>query len=223
MFNWVRGMAKVIALAVASAVTACAGAQGVAPAQAAAAAQTGAPTQADVAQRAAAVPTDYLIGPGDQLQIFVWDHPDLTTNVQVRPDGKISTPLVEDLQAAGKTPTQLGREVERTLAEYVRSPVVTVIVQGFVGDTGQQIRVVGQAVQPKAVHYRQGMTVLDVMIEVGGLSQFAAGNRARIVRVVNGKETEIRVKLESLLNDGRIKENVKMLPGDVLVIPQSVL
>ncbi len=164
----------------------------------------------------------YLIGPGDLLRIFVWDHKDLSTDVQVRPDGKISTPLVEDLQAAGKTPTNLGRDIEKALKQYVRTPVVTVIVQGFVGETRQQIRVVGQAVQPKALQYRQGMTLLDTMIAVGGLSDYAAGNRAEIVRTINGKETEIRVRLGDLLNNGDIKQNIRMMPGDVLIIPQSV-
>jgi polysaccharide biosynthesis/export protein len=183
-------------------------------------AQTATPTGA---QTAAAVPADYRIGPGDSLQIFVWDHADLTTNVQVRPDGKISTPLVEDLQAAGQTPTALAREVERVLAKFVRSPVVTVIVTGFVGEAAQQIRVVGQAAQPKAIQYRQGMSVLDVMIEVGGLAEFAAGNRARITRNVDGKTTEIRVRLNDLMNDGKTKEDIPMMPGDVLIIPRSVL
>jgi len=169
-----------------------------------------------------AVSPEYLVGPGDQLQIFVWDHADLTTNVLVRPDGKISTPLVEDLQASGKSPTALAREIERVLSQYVRSPVVTVIVQGFVGEAQQQIRVVGQAAQPRALQYRQGITVLDVIIEVGGLSQGAAGNRAKIVRNSNGTATEIRVRLNDLLNDGRIEENVRMMPGDVLIIPQSM-
>jgi polysaccharide export outer membrane protein len=167
--------------------------------------------------------SDYLIGPGDSLQIFVWDHADLSATVQVRPDGKISTPLVEDLQAAGKPPTVLARNVEEVLAKYVRSPVVTVIVQGFVGASDQQVRVVGQAVTPKALQYRQGMTVLDVMIDVGGLSEFAAGNRAKIIRTTDGKKTEIRVRLKDLLNDGRVEENVEMQPGDVLIIPESVL
>jgi len=165
----------------------------------------------------------YLVGPGDALQVFVWDHADLTTTVGVRPDGRISTPLVEDLQAAGKSPTQLARDIEGGLSQYVRSPVVTVIVQSFVGETGQQIRVVGQAVKPRALQYRQGMTVLDVVIEVGGLSEFAAGNRARVVRNVNGAPTEIRVRLDDLLNDGRIDQNIRMFPGDVLIIPQSAL
>lgn len=169
-----------------------------------------------------AQPTPYLVGPGDTLQIFVWDHPDLTTTVQVRPDGMISTPLVEDLQAAGKAPTELARDIERVLGEYVRSPVVTVIVQGFVGETQQQVRVVGQAVAPKALQYRQGMTVLDVVIEVGGLSEFAAGNRARIVRNVDGRPREIRVRLGDLLNEGRIDQNLRMMPGDVLIIPESI-
>ena len=167
--------------------------------------------------------SQYLVGPGDSLQVFVWDHVDLTTVVQVRPDGRISTPLVEDLQAAGKSPTELARDIEKVLGQYVRAPVVTVIVQTFVGESGQQVRVVGQAVGPKALQYRQGMRVLDVVIEAGGLSQFAAGNRARIVRPVGGKLTEIRVRLDDLLNKGRIDQNVPILPGDVLIIPQSRL
>ena len=166
-------------------------------------------------------PSPYLVGPGDSLQIFVWDQADLTTTVQVRPDGRISTPLVEDLQAAGKSPTELARDIEAVLAEYVRSPVVTVIVQNFVGETAQQVRVVGQAVEPRALQYRQGMTVLDVVIEVGGLSEFAAGNRARIVRNMNGEQAEIRVRLDDLLNEGSIDQNVRMMPGDVLIIPES--
>jgi len=164
---------------------------------------------------------EYRIGPGDGVQIFVWDHADLSTSVQVRPDGRISTPLVEDLQAAGKTPTELARDIEAVLSEYVRSPVVTVIMQGFQGEAAQQVRVVGQAAEPAAVPYRQGMTVLDVMIEVGGLSEFAAGNRSKIVRKVDGESVEIRVRLDDLLNDGRIQENIRVLPGDVLIIPES--
>ncbi len=176
---------------------------------------------ADVSQADAVRNGEYRIGPGDTLEIFVWDHQDLSIGVQVRPDGKISTPLVEDLQAAGQTPTELARDIEVVLLDYVRSPVVTVIMQGFVGEGRQQIRVVGQAVAPKALQYRQGMTVLDVMIEVGGLSEFAAGNRAKIIRKLNGEQIEIRVRLDDLLNDGRIDQNVDMLPGDVLIIPES--
>ncbi len=211
MFSRILATALVLALAVGAGCTA--------EMPLAAQAKTATPAPS----KAAADSTDYLIGPGDQLQIFVWDHGDLTTNVQVRPDGKISTPLVEDLQAAGQSPTALAREVERVLGTYVRSPVVTVIVQGFVGEAARQIRVVGQAAQPKAIQYRQDMTVLDVMIEVGGLAEFAAGNRARITRNVNGKATEIRVRLNDLMNGGRIKENIRMMPGDVLIIPRSVL
>ncbi len=176
---------------------------------------------ADIPEIAAATPEDYSIGPGDSLQIFVWDHQDLSTGVQVRPDGKISTPLVEDLQAAGRTPTQLARDIEGALSEYVRTPVVTVIMQGFVGEQALQVRVVGQAASPQALQYRQGMTVLDVMIQVGGLSEFAAGNRAKIVRRSASGESEIKVRLENLINDGDISENVEMRPGDILVIPQS--
>ncbi len=163
----------------------------------------------------------YGIGPGDSLQIFVWDHADLSTIVQVRPDGRISTPLVEDLQAAGRTPTQLARDIEGVLKEYVRTPVVTVIMQGFVGEGAQQIRVVGQAASPQALQFRQGMTLLDVMIEVGGLSEFAAGNRGKIIRKTGDGEVEIKVRLKDLLNDGDISENVNIRPGDVLIIPQS--
>ena len=163
----------------------------------------------------------YAIGPGDSLQIFVWDHEDLSTEVLVRPDGKISTPLVEDLQAAGKSPTELARDIEVMLSDYVRSPVVTVIMQGFVGDSEQQIRVVGQAIEPKALQYRQGMTVLDVIIEVGGLAEFAAGNRAKSIRMTDDGEIEVRVKLDDLINDGRTDQNVEMQPGDVLIIPES--
>jgi len=165
---------------------------------------------------------NYVIGPGDGLQVFVWGHDDLTTTVQVRPDGEISTPLVEDMRAAGKTPTVLARDIETVLAEYVRSPTVTIIVQSFVGEYARQIRVVGQATEPQALSYRNGMTVLDVMIEVGGLSEFASGNRSRIVRRENGQETTIKVRLNDLLNKGDMDQNVRMMPGDVLIIPESV-
>ena len=177
---------------------------------------------ADINAQATDSAGEYQIGPGDALQIFVWDHADLSTDVQVRPDGMISTPLVEDLVAAGRTPTELAREIERILSEYVRSPVVTVIMQSFVGRPDQQIRVVGQAVEPQSLQFKQGMTVLDVMIVVGGLSEFAAGNRSKIVRNVNGKKLEIRVRLDDLLNEGAIEQNISVLPGDVLIIPESV-
>lgn len=165
---------------------------------------------------------DYIIGPGDGLQVFVWGHDDLSTNVQVRPDGAISTPLVEDMIAAGKTPTQLARAIEERLSEYVRSPTVTVIVQEFVGEYARQIRVVGQATEPQALNYRNGMTLLDVMIQVGGLSEFASGNRAKIVRRKGGEEVSIRVRVDDLLNKGDMEQNVRMMPGDVLIIPESI-
>jgi polysaccharide export outer membrane protein len=165
---------------------------------------------------------DYVIGPGDGLQVFVWGHEDLTATVTVRPDGEISTPLVEDMRAAGKTPTELARAVEIVLADYVRSPTVTIIVEQFVGEYNRQVRVVGQAAEPQALSYRNGMTLLDVMIEVGGLAEFASGNKAKIVRVQDGEEVIIRVRINDLLNKGRMDQNVRMMPGDVLIIPESV-
>lgn len=164
----------------------------------------------------------YLIGPGDTLQVFVWRQPDLSVTVPVRPDGRISTPLVEDMVAVGKTPTELAREMESALSEYIRSPEVNVIVQGFVGTFGGQIRVLGQVTQPKAVPYREHMTLLDVMIEVGGLTRFAAGNRSRVVRSVDGRSEETRVRLADLLERGRMEENMVMRPGDVVIIPDAV-
>jgi len=172
---------------------------------------------------ATAVEQDYVIGPGDALQVFVWGHDDLTSTVQVRPDGEISTPLVEDMRAAGRTPTELAREVETVLEEYVRSPTVTIIVQQFVGEYERQIRVVGQAAEPQALAYRNGMTLLDVMIAVGGLSEFASGNKAKIVRrPPGGEEIVINVRISDLLNKGDMQQNVRVLPGDVLIIPESM-
>ncbi|HNP35718.1 MAG TPA: polysaccharide export protein [Woeseiaceae bacterium] len=165
---------------------------------------------------------NYVIGAGDVLQVFVWGHDDLSTEVSVRPDGYISTPLVEDMQAAGRTPTELARAVEARLGEYVRSPTVTIIVQTFVGEYDQQIRVVGQAAEPKSLNYRAGMTLLDVMIAVGGLSELSAGNRAKVIRKENGLEKTIKVRLEDLLNKGDMRQNIRMKPGDVLIIPESI-
>ena len=164
---------------------------------------------------------DYLIGPGDQVEIFVWRNPELSLTLPVRPDGRISVPLIEDLSAAGKTPTALARDIESVLKQYVQDPIVTVIVTGFVGPFDQQVRVVGEATEPQALSYRERMTVLDVMISVGGLTEFAAGNRAVVVRQVDGAEQAFRVRLDDLLRDGDVSANVAMLPGDVLIIPQS--
>ena len=164
----------------------------------------------------------YIIGPGDSLEIFVRDNPTLSTSVPVRPDGRISIPLVQSIVAAGKTPDELAGDLEKDLSRYIRTPLVTVIVKGFVGAYSQQVRVVGQAATPKAVPYRSGMTVLDVMIDVGGLTKFAAGNRATIVRhLPDGKEQTLPVRLGELMN-GAIKDNVVMRPGDILIIPQSL-
>ena len=168
-----------------------------------------------------AAQTEYRIGPGDNLQVFVWNHPELTVTVPVRPDGLISTPLVENMKAEGKTPSQLSRDMETALAEYVRSPTVNVIVTQFVGAYGDQIRVVGQAQKPQSLPYRANMTVLDVMIAVGGLAEFASGNRAVIVRQDGGQQLRIPVRLSDLMNDGDIGANVVMRPGDVLIIPES--
>jgi polysaccharide biosynthesis/export protein len=164
---------------------------------------------------------DYIIGPGDTLQIFVWRNPELSVQVPVRPDGKISTPLVEDMVAVGKTPPQLARDMEGVLGEYVRSPKVNIIVT-TAASAFSLVKVVGQVAHPQALPYREGMTALDAVLEVGGLGQFASGNRARIVRMVNGKETVIHVKLEDLMNNGDVHENVPLKPGDVLVVPQSL-
>jgi polysaccharide export outer membrane protein len=163
----------------------------------------------------------YIIGPGDALNIFVWRNQDLTTTVTVRPDGRISVPLIEDLPAAGKTPTELARDIERRLGRFVRDPVVTVIMSGFVGPYSQQIRVVGEATRPQALPYRENMSIMDVMIQVGGLTQFASGNRTVIIRRVEGRQVSYRVRLDDLLKDGDITANVNVLPGDVVVIPQS--
>lgn len=163
----------------------------------------------------------YLIGPGDQLSIFVWGNQELSTQVEVRPDGLISTPLVEDLQASGKTPTELARSLEKELSKFVKNPKVTVSISHFVGQYTEQVRVVGQAAQPQAIPYREGMTLLDVIIAVGGLTEYADGNKASIVRKVNGITEQYRVKLDDLIRDGDISANVKMLPGDVLIIPES--
>ncbi len=163
----------------------------------------------------------YRIGPGDNLQIFVWRNAELSTTVPVRPDGRISVPLIEDLSVTDKTPTDLAREIEKALGVYVQDPQVTVIVTSFVGPYSQQVRVVGQAAQPAALAYRANMTALDAMIEVGGLTEFAAGNRATLVRQTADGQKLYRIRLDDLLNNGDISANVELLPGDVLIIPES--
>jgi polysaccharide export outer membrane protein len=163
---------------------------------------------------------DYIVGPGDILQVFVWRNPELSSTVPVRPDGKISTPLNEDMIATGKSPSQLARDIEKVLAEFVRSPQVNVIVNAAVS-TFSQVKVVGQVKTPQALPFRKGLRVLDVVLATGGINDFAAPNRARIVRVVNGKTQEIKVKLGNLLNDGDLRQNLELQPGDVFIIPQS--
>jgi len=163
---------------------------------------------------------EYIIGPGDTLQVFVWRNPDLSVTVPVRPDGKISTPLVEDMPAVGKTPTRLARDVEKVLAEYVRSPEVNIIVTQP-ANALNQVKVIGQVQKPAAIPYREGMTVLDALLAVGGLGTFAAGNRSHLVRIVDGKQTEIPLKIDALLNKGDMSQNIALRPGDVLVVPQS--
>lgn len=182
---------------------------------------TSAPAQQSAPpQPAKAVSADYLIGPGDTIEVFVWRNAELTATVPVRPDGKISTPLVEDMTAVGKTPSQLARDIEKVLAEYVKSPEVNVIVT-VPASVFSQVKVIGQVKTPTALPYRDGMTVLDAVLAVGGLGTYAAGDRAKLVRTENGKQTEIRIKLEKLVNRGDMSQNLPLRPGDVLVVPES--
>ncbi|WP_046113027.1 XrtA/PEP-CTERM system exopolysaccharide export protein [Aquincola tertiaricarbonis] len=162
----------------------------------------------------------YVIGAGDSLNIIVSRNPELSMQVPVRPDGKISAPLVDELPAQGKTSVQLAREIEKQLEKYIRDPVVTVVVTGFVGPYSEQVRVVGEATRPQFLAYKQKMTLLDVMIAVGGLTDFAAGNRATILRSAEGNK-QYTVRLKDLIKDGDISANVEMRPGDILIIPQS--
>ncbi|RMG30430.1 MAG: sugar ABC transporter substrate-binding protein [Gammaproteobacteria bacterium] len=180
-----------------------------------------APKVAEIPKEPLTQAPEYVIGPNDQVQIFVWGNEELSATVPVRPDGRITTPLVEDLQAAGKTPTQLARDMEKALATYVKNPIVTVIVTGFSGLYDDQIRVVGQAAKPQALPYRASMTLLDVLIAVGGLTEYAAGNRAVVLRREGDHMKRIPVRLDDLLNGGDIRVNMPMRPGDILVIPEA--
>jgi polysaccharide export outer membrane protein len=186
--------------------------------------RTTVPQQGTAEQQATAVDQEapeYLMGPGDTLKIFVWGAPDLSIEVPVRPDGRISMPLLQDVPATDKTASQLADEIEAGLKKYIEAPEVTVIVTSFVGPYSQQVRVVGEAVKPQAIPYRANMSVLDVMIEAGGLTTFAAGNRAIIQRGTGEQVQQIPVYLDSLLRDGDLSANISMMPGDVLIIPQS--
>ena len=164
----------------------------------------------------------YILGPGDSVNIIVWRNPELSMSVPVRPDGMIAGPLIEDMPAMGKTPTALGRDMEKALGTFIRDPVVTVVVTSFVGNQSEQIRVVGEASKPQALPYRQNMTLLDVMIAVGGLTDFADGNGASVVRAgTDGSRQQYSVRLTDLIRRGDVSANVDMKPGDILIIPQS--
>jgi len=179
------------------------------------------PASSDILAAPAAINTDYIIAPGAVLKVFVWQHPDLSTTVPVRPDGKISTPLVEDMVAAGKTPTMLARDMEEVLSKYIRQPTVNVIMDTASPSFQQQVRVVGQAAHAQELAYSAGMTLLDVMIQVGGLGEFAAGNRAKLMRRTAEGPVEVPLRLDALLNSGDMRQNIAIQPGDVIIIPEA--
>ncbi|MDF0489467.1 polysaccharide export protein [Sphingomonas sp. H39-1-10] len=167
---------------------------------------------------------EYVIGPLDQLNIFVWRNPELSAKVQVRPDGRITTPLISDMPAVGKTPAMLADDMKIALSEYIKDPIVSVIVENFSGTFSQQVRIVGATAKPASIPYRANMTLLDAMIAVGGLSEYAAGNRAKLIRYDRGtgKQVEYNVKLSNLLKNGDSHANVRLEPGDVIIIPESM-
>jgi polysaccharide export outer membrane protein len=173
------------------------------------------------AKGASAADWHYLLGPGDTVNVFVWGSPEISGSFPIRPDGKMTMNLAEDMQASGKTTSQLARDIEKILERYIQDPVVTVIVSGGVGPFSQQVRVVGQAAKPQALNYREHMSLVDVMIAVGGLNDFAAGNKASILRVVDGKPQQYSVRLNDLIKGGDISANVEMMPGDTLIIPEG--
>jgi len=197
-----RGLAGVLSLALALGVAGCAG-----------------PTYPPAPREAPSADYEYVIGPLDTVNIIVWRNPELSMTVPVRPDGKVTTPLVDDLAALGKTPTALARDIEKALGKYIRDPVVSVVVTTFVGPSSEQIRVVGEAAKPQILAFRKNMTLLDVMIAVGGLTDFADGNKATIYRVADKGQYSVRV--QDLVKRGDISANVDMRPGDILIIPQS--
>ncbi len=162
----------------------------------------------------------YIIGAGDSVTVFVWRNPEVTTTVPVRPDGRIAAPLIDEIMAQGKTPKELAREVEKELSKYIVDPQVTILVGGFVGPYSEQIRVVGEAARPQFLSYKQNMTLLDVMIAVGGLTDFADGNKATILRTSEGNK-QYSVRLRDLLKRGDVSANVDVKPGDILIIPES--
>ena len=167
---------------------------------------------------------EYVIGPLDQLNIFVWRNPELSSKVQVRPDGRITTPLINDMPAVGKTPAMLADDMKKALGAYIKDPIVSVIVENFSGTYSQQVRIVGATEKPASIPYRANMTLLDAMIAVGGLSQYAAGNKARLVRYdrETGKQSEFALQISNLLKKGDSSANVRLEPGDVIIIPESM-
>ena len=169
---------------------------------------------------ASVVSADYLIGPGDTLQVFVWQNPELSVTVPVRPDGRISTPLVGDTVAVGKAPGQLAADLETALAVFIRTPKVSVIVSQAIGALSQ-VRVIGQVTRPSGVPYHAGLRVLDALLAVGGLSEFASPNRAVLIRTENGKESKTKIRVGDLLDSGDLEQNLLLKPGDVIVIPQT--
>ena len=183
---------------------------------------SGTPTYDPAPKSAGGSGWNYLVGPGDSVNVFVWRNTDVSGTFPVRPDGKMTMNLIEDMQASGKTPTQLARDIEAALSKYIQEPIVTVVVAGGVGPFDQQVRVIGEAAKPQALNYREKMSLVDLMIAVGGLTEFAAGDKAYVLRTVDGKPAKLGVRLESLLKDGDIDANVDLLPGDVLVIPESL-
>ncbi len=205
--KWNRFLTVIVALVASTLLAACASSP-----------TTGSAGFEDAPSRSA---SDYVIGAGDELQIYVRNHSDLSVSLPVRPDGKISVPMVQDVQASGRTPSQLAGDLEQELSQFIRDPNVTVMVMSFVGSYDDQVRIIGQAVQPQAIAYRDGMTVLDAVIHVGGLTQFAAGNRARLVRGSGDDATTMRLRLNDLLNDGDMRQNHRLRPGDVIVIPEA--
>jgi polysaccharide export outer membrane protein len=199
-----RGIVKAVAVMGAAAIAAC----------------STTPAYPPAPQIAASPDYLYKIGPGDSVSVNVWRNPEISASVPVRPDGKITAPLIEDLPAMGKDPSTLARDIEKALSKYIRDPVVTVIVGGFIGPYPEQIRVMGEATKPQALPYRQGMTLLDLMIAVGGLTDFADGNNASIMRTSEGGK-QYSVRLKDLVKHGDISANVDVKPGDILLIPQS--
>ena len=179
------------------------------------------PSSTSIDQQAVGDGYEYVIGPGDTLDIFVWGYPDLSVSLPVRPDGRITTRLVEDMQAAGKTPTSLARDIEGQYESYVKKPIVTITVSEFIGTTSQQVRVVGGGLEPRTVPYAKNMTLLDLMITIGGIGEFSEGNRAVLIRKIDDKDTQFRARIDDLLNKGDISANVTLYPGDILMIPES--